>query len=275
MIREENQMSFLQVYLVAGGVILLAMTLLWLLSLALQNASIVDIFWGAGFVMTSWIYFSLTPGGFIGRKLLIGVLVTIWGLRLSLYILYRNWGEGEDYRYRKWRKEAGGRWWWQSFFQVFLLQGILMWIISIPLLAAQFSPTPQSFTVIDFIAIPVWLVGFIFEAVGDYQLARFKSNPENKGKLLTSGLWRYTRHPNYFGDATQWWAFYLIATAAGGYWTVFSPLLMTYLLLRVSGVSLLEKDMGKKKPGYEEYQRRTNAFFPWFPKEKQEEKEKS
>jgi steroid 5-alpha reductase family enzyme len=261
-------MDFWSVYLTAGLCVLGMMTALWLLSLALRNASIVDIFWGAGFVLTNWIYYALSPDGFAARKLLISILVTAWGLRLSLYILRRNWGKAEDFRYRAWREEEGARWWWFSFFKVFLLQGVLMWLISIPLLAAQFSPAPATLTWLDFLAALIWAVGFYFEAVGDWQLARFKADPQNKGKLLNTGVWRYTRHPNYFGDAAQWWGFYVFALAAGGWWTIYSPLIMTYLLRNVSGVALLEKSMANRKPGYQEYMESTNAFFPWFPKRK-------
>jgi steroid 5-alpha reductase family enzyme len=259
-------MDLLPPLLLTGWVILGMMTLLWLVSLMLHNASIVDIFWGAGFVVTVWIYFALTPGNLYGRKLLICGLVTLWGLRLSLYILWRNWGKPEDYRYANWRRSAGLNWWWQSYFQVFLLQGALMWILSIPLLAVQVSPVPPGFTWIDGLAVLVWAVGFTFEAVGDWQLARFKADPANRGQLLTGGVWRYTRHPNYFGDCAQWWGFYLVALAAGGWWTIFSPLLMTFLLLRVSGVRLLEKGLQATKPGYEEYARRTSPFFPLPPR---------
>jgi len=259
-------MTFIEAYLFGAAAILALMTLLWLVSLVLRNSSIVDPFWGPGFVIVNWLYFALTPDGFEGRKWLISVLVTIWGLRLGLYLLWRNWGKGEDFRYAKWREEAGASWWWKSYFKVFFLQGVLLWIISAPLLAAQISPTPDRLIWLDGVAVVVWLVGFFFEAVGDLQLARFKADPANKGKLLTSGVWRYTRHPNYFGDAAQWWGFYLVALAAGGWWTVFSPIVMTVLLLRVSGVALLEKSLKKEKPGYEEYVRNTSAFVPWFPK---------
>jgi len=261
-------MTFLEIYGMVALIILGFMTAIWLLSLALRDSSIVDIVWGTGFVVAGWAYFALTPDGFPARKWLISILVTIWGLRLSLHILARNWGKGEDFRYRKWREEAGGKWWWRSFFKVFLLQGVLMWIISAPLLAAQISATPDRLTLLDFVALLVWAVGFFFEAVGDWQLNRFKANPANKGKLLTSGVWRYTRHPNYFGDAAQWWGYYLIAAAAsGGFWTIFSPVIMTFLLVRVSGVALLEKTMGETKPGYKEYIETTNAFIPWFPRQ--------
>jgi steroid 5-alpha reductase family enzyme len=260
-------MTVLEIYGVSALVIFGIMTLLWLLSLALRDSSIVDPFWGTGFVIANWVYFALTPDGFPARKWLISILVTIWGLRLSFYLLWRNWGKGEDFRYRKWREEAGAKWWWQSFFRVFVLQGLLMWVISAPLLAAQFSPTPARLTALDFAAILLWAVGFFFEAVGDLQLARFKANPANKGKVLTTGVWRYTRHPNYFGDATQWWAYYLVAAAAsGGFWTIFSPVIMTVLLLRVSGVTLLEKTLTTTKPGYKEYVERTSAFIPWVPR---------
>lgn len=258
-------MNFLEVYGIALAVILLLMTLLWLYSLRIKNSSIVDIFWGTGFVILNLVYFALSPQGYFPRQILISTLVSIWGLRLSTYILQRNMGKGEDFRYRKWREEAGTKWWWQSFFRVFVLQGILLWIISIPLLAAQYSPLPEKLILLDFLGVIVWLVGFYFESMGDYQLARFKANPANKGKILNSGVWRYTRHPNYFGDATQWWGFFLIAAAAGGWWTIFSPLIMTWLLMRVSGVTLLEQTMSNR-PGYQEYVARTSAFFPWKKK---------
>ena len=260
-------MNFLTTYLVLFAVTIGLMTLLWLLSLLLKNSSIVDIFWGTGFVIFAWVAFFLTPDGFLARKLLLTILVTIWGLRLSIYILVRNWGKPEDFRYQAWRKEHGKKWWWYSFFQVFLLQGVLLTVIAAPLLAAQISPTPARLGVLDLIAIPLWAIGFFFESVGDWQLKRFKGDPANKGKVLDRGVWRYTRHPNYFGDSTQWWAYYLIAASAGGWWTIFSPILMTILLLRVSGVKLLEKTLDTR-PGYKEYSERTSEFIPWFPKKK-------
>lgn len=259
-------MAFLQIYALVALAVFVFMVVLWVISLILRDSSIVDPFWGAGFVIANWVSFALTPGGALPRKVLISILVTIWGLRLSLYLLWRNWSKGEDFRYRKWREEAGPRWWWLSLFKVFLLQGLLMWVISAPLLAAQFGAAPTRLIALDLLAIPVWLVGFFFEAVGDLQLARFRADPSNQGKVLRTGVWRYTRHPNYFGDATQWWAFYLIAAAGGGYWTIFSPLLMTTLLLRVSGVTLLERSLADTKPGYREYVETTSAFVPWFPR---------
>ncbi len=216
-------------------------------------------------MLVGWLDFALTGGG-SPRKLLLMVLVTVWGLRLGLHILARNWGKPEDFRYQKWRDENGARWWWVSYFKVFVLQGILMWVISAPLLGAQYYVTFGGLTALDILGAAVWAVGFVFEAVGDWQLVRFKRDPANKGKLLTGGLWSLTRHPNYFGDAAQWWGYYLIALAAGGWWTIFSPLIMTGLLVKVSGVALLEKSLAQTKPGYEAYIKRTSAFVPWFPR---------
>jgi steroid 5-alpha reductase family enzyme len=261
-------MTFLPPYLVLSLIIIVLMVLLWLVSLWLKNSSIVDIFWGTGFVISAWVAFLLTPEGFITRKLLLCVLVSLWGLRLSLHLLFRNWGKAEDFRYQAWRREAGASWWWKSFFKVFLLQGLLLWVIAAPLLAAQISPQPSYLTWLDILAIPVWLVGFTFETLGDWQLSRFKADPANKGGLLNTGVWRYTRHPNYFGDATQWWAFYLLALSAGGWWTIISPLIMTGLLLRVSGVTMLEKTLKDTKPGYQEYIETTSEFIPWIPRRK-------
>jgi steroid 5-alpha reductase family enzyme len=196
-------MAFLEIYGIGLAVVVGMMTLLWLISLAIRDSSIVDPFWGTGFVIANWVYFALTPDGFPARKWLISILVTIWGLRLSIYLLWRNRGKGEDFRYQKFRQDAGEKYWWQSFFKVFALQGILLWIISAPLLAAQYSPTPDRLTILDFVAVLLWVVGFAFEAGGDLQLARFKADPANKGRIMRTGVWRYTRHPNYFGDAAQ------------------------------------------------------------------------
>lgn len=261
-------MDFVQIWLFAGLVILGMMIGLWLVSLKLQNASIVDIFWGVGFILVVWLYFYFTSGGAPARRLLTCALVTLWGARLSLYILWRNWGKPEDHRYAAWRGAAGARWWWLSFFQVFVLQGALLWLISLPLLVAQINPLPHHLTWLDGLAVVVWGIGFFFEAAGDLQLARFKADPANRGKLLTTGLWRYSRHPNYFGDAVQWWGFYLLALSAGGWWSISSPLLMTFLLLGVSGVRLLEKTLQETKPGYEEYIRRTSSFLPLPPRKR-------
>ncbi|MCB9703961.1 MAG: DUF1295 domain-containing protein [Myxococcales bacterium] len=243
------------------------MSLLWLLSVRLRNAGIVDAFWGASFVLSGWYYFVACDGGWPARKLLAMVLVTIWGLRLSLYLLWRNHLQGsgaEDFRYQAFRRRYGPeRYWWVSFFQVFLLQGVLSWLIGAPLLGAQRGGGPLGW--LDLVALAIWALGFVFEAGADLQLARFRAR-RRPGELLTSGFWRYTRHPNYFGDAACWWAYGLFSVAAGAWAPALGALLMTALIIKVSGVALLERSLIRDKPGYAEYARRTSAFIPWPPR---------
>ncbi len=259
-------MSFFQIYLQALFVILILMTFLWIISIAVKNVSIVDFFWGLGFVITSLFYFFKTDGSDI-RKIMLTTLVAIWGLRLSIYIALRNIGKGEDFRYREFRRKYGEkRYWWISFFQTFLLQGLLMWMIGAPLLGAQYSGTDQPLGLLDYLGIFFWSVGFLFEAGGDLQLAKFKSNSLNAGKVLDTGFWRYTRHPNYFGDASVWWGYGLISVSAGCYIPALGSVLMTALIIKVSGVVLLEKTLVEQKPQYREYIRKTSSFIPWFPK---------
>lgn len=260
-------MSFWSIYGQATLIILASVTVVWLISVYLTNASIVDIFWGFGYVIVAWFYFSKTTEGLLARKQLITILTTIWGLRLTIYLFWRNAGKPEDYRYQNFRKKYGAeRYWWFSFFQVFLLQGTLMWLISSTLLGAQINTSGSSLNLLDYLGTSVWLIGFIFEAGSDFQLARFKSNPANKGKLLTTGFWKYTRHPNYFGDSAVWWGFALICLAAGSIIPIIGAILMTALIIRVSGVAMLERSLSKTKPGFEAYAKRTSAFIPWFPK---------
>jgi steroid 5-alpha reductase family enzyme len=259
-------MEFFQIYLGAFLLIMLIMTTLWVVSVFLSNVSIVDMFWGLGFAITSVFYF-ISTGGSGARSLLIVVLVSIWGLRLSIYLAWRNIGKGEDFRYAQFRKQYGvNRYWWISFFQTFLLQGILMWLISAPLLGAQLDKTNTDLGILDLAGVLVWIIGITFEAGGDFQLARFKSNPDNKGKVLNTGFWKYTRHPNYFGDSAVWWGYALICLAAGSYFPILGSVLMTLLIIKVSGVALLEKSLKEAKPNYLEYIKKTSAFFPWFPK---------
>ncbi len=258
-------MTFFQIYLLAFVAIMSMMTILWLISIWIKNVSIVDLFWGFGFVLAAGVYFIFTEG-FGTRKTLLLTMVAIWGLRLSIYLAWRNAGKGEDFRYQKFRKDFGeNRYWWYSFFSVFLLQGVLMWLISAPLLGAQIYQD-DSLGILDFIGIAIWITGFVFEAGGDLQLARFKANPSHKGKILNSGFWHYTRHPNYFGDVAVWFGYALICLSAGSYIPVLGSVLMTALIIKVSGVALLEKTLNTTKPGYQEYVRKTSAFVPWFPK---------
>jgi steroid 5-alpha reductase family enzyme len=255
-----------QIVGIALAAALAYMTLIWLASLLRRDASIVDIFWGLGFVLLNLLYYLIGPG-YSGRQVFLLIIVTIWGLRLSTHILLRNWGRGEDKRYQNWRQEDPEQFWWKSYFRVFILQGILMWIISMPLLIAQYRANPAQLTGLDILGLLLWCMGFSFEAIADWQLTRFKTNPDNRGKVLRTGLWAYTRHPNYFGEATLWWGYFLIALATPwGFLTLFSPILMTFLLLRVSGVTLLERDLKDTKPQYADYIESTSAFFPWFPR---------
>ena len=257
-------MPFLHIYLLAFAAIMSMMTILWLISIKIRNVSIVDLFWGFGFVVASAVYFTFTEG-VETRKILLMTMVSIWGLRLSIYLAWRNHGKGEDFRYQRFRKDFGeDRYWWYSFFSVFLVQGVLMWLISAPILGAQFYAGNELGTP-DFIGVAIWLIGFTFEAGGDIQLARFKANPGIKGKVLDTGFWHYTRHPNYFGDAAVWFGYGLICISAGSYWPVLGSVLMTALIIKVSGVALLEKTLKETKPQYQEYIRKTSAFIPWFP----------
>jgi steroid 5-alpha reductase family enzyme len=250
---------------VAFVTILALMTLVWLASLVKRDASIVDVFWGLGFAVVGWVYYSL-GGGQTLRGGLVVALVTVWALRLSLYILWRNRGQGEDYRYQEMRERHRASFPLWSLFFVFWLQGLLLWVISMPLHQAQ-APEPGSLQPLDVLGLVLFVVGFAFEAGGDWQLARFKANPANRGRVLDRGLWRYTRHPNYFGDAVVWWGFFCFAAATpGGWWTVLSPILMTVLLMRVSGVTLLEKRLEETKPAYRRYAEETSTFFPWPPR---------
>ncbi len=237
----------------------------WIASIPLRNVSFVDSLWSLFFLLAAVVY--AMPVEALGpRGQIVMLLVTIWSLRLSVYITVRNWGHGEDYRYQAIRKNNEPHFALKSLYIVFGLQGLLAWIISAPLLPALTAQSALS--ILDGVAVVLWLVGFVFEAGGDLQLARFKANPENEGKVMDRGLWRYTRHPNYFGDFCIWWAFWLFAVAAGGWWTVFAPLLMSVLLLKVSGVAMLERTITDRRPEYAEYISRTNAFFPGPPRKR-------
>ena len=255
----------IQLYVKGILLILCLMSILWVVSVLRKNVSIVDMFWGMGFVMVNTFYFfntETTPA-----KLILLILVAVWGLRLSFYLAWRNIGKPEDFRYQEFRKKYGEKnYWWISFFQTFLLQGILMGIISLPLLGVNMYATSKNLNFLDYLGILVWAIGFIFEAVGDNQLARFKKDTKNKGKVLDTGFWHYTRHPNYFGDSAVWWGFGILCLSAGNYWLVAGSVIMTLLVIKVSGVALLEKSMKDQKPEYTAYMQKTNSFIPWFPK---------
>lgn len=237
----------------------------WLISLARRDASIADVFWGPGFVVLAWFYRDLGDAESF-RTILIPVLVTVWGLRLAAHIGWRNRGRSEDPRYAAMRRRWGTRFPLVSLFSVFWLQAALMWIVSLPL--AQVQRAAAGWSWLDGLGVALFAVGFAFEAVGDLQLARFRADPANRNRVLNRGLWRYTRHPNYFGDAVLWWGLGCLALATpGGAWTLAGPALMTVLLRRVSGVTLLEKGLRESRPGYRDYVAQTNAFFPWRPRQ--------
>lgn len=244
---------------------LAAMALLWLVSLRLRDASIVDPFWGPGFGFVALVAFVLADG-YGPRKILVIALTSIWGIRLGTYLFFRNRGKGEDHRYRAMRERHGDRFPLVSLGTVFGLQALLLWTVSLPAQIAQVPAEPDRLTLLDGLGALLWAVGLAFESVGDLQLARFKADPANRGKVLDTGLWRYTRHPNYFGDAVVWWGLYLPAAAVGAWWTAIGPALMTVLLVRVSGVALLEKDIAERRPAYRDYIRRTSAFVPLPPR---------
>lgn len=236
---------------------------LWLFSLRRGDVSIVDAFWSPMFLLSVGVYSALIEDRG-PRTVLLLTLVAIWAVRLSAYIAWRNHGQPEDYRYREIRANHQPGFRYKSLYMVFGLQAGLAWLISLPLVAAVSGQA--TIGLLDALGALLWIIGFSFEAVGDLQLARFKSDPGNRGKVLDTGLWRYSRHPNYFGNFLMWWGFYCFALSAGAAWTVISPLLMSFLLLKVSGVALLEKDIGERRPAYADYTRRTNAFLPGPPK---------
>lgn len=255
----------------ASVAVLLMMFGVWLISLWKRNAGIIDIFWSLGFVLVSVIYLvqgaGMGGGDVIPRRQLVLGLVALWGFRLAGHIFLRGLGHGEDYRYAAMRKRGGDSFWWRSLLTIFCLQGALIVFVSLPLMWIFLAPQPEAWQWSDGLAVALWAVGFFFEAVGDWQLTRFKKDPANKGKVMDRGLWAWTRHPNYFGDFTVWWGFFAFTLAVpGGGWTVISVLLMSFLLMKVSGVALLEKTIGKRRPGYQEYIERTPAFFPAWPR---------
>lgn len=241
------------------------MTCVWLLSLPLRDVSIVDIFWGLGFVVVAWSTL-LQSRAWDGWRVSLGVMTTLWGVRLSGYLAWRNWGEEEDRRYQSLRVRFGAGFPMVSLIIVFLFQAVLIWIVSLPV---QFALSSNEFDTIVGVAVVggvIWLCGLFFETIGDWQLARFKANPENEGEVLDSGLWRYTRHPNYFGDFLVWWGLGACSLALGApWWTLIGPVVMSIFLMKVSGVTLLESTIKDRRPAYQDYIQKTNAFFPGPP----------
>lgn len=240
------------------------MSFWFVFSVIKKRNDVADVAWGLGFILLAWTAFFIS-GSFVLRGLLAGILVTLWGLRLAWHIHGRNRGKTEDYRYQAWRKEWGKWFYARSYLQVYLLQGFFLFLITLPILIINKNPVAE-LGWLDLIGVAVWLFGFCFEAVGDAQLARFIKNPANRGKLMQSGLWAYTRHPNYFGEVTQWCGLWLVAlSVANGWIGIIGPITITFLILKVSGIPLLEKKM-KVNPEFVQYQKRVSVFFPLPPK---------
>jgi steroid 5-alpha reductase family enzyme len=236
---------------------------LWLISLKTRDVSIIDIFWAPGIaaVVDIAALLSDASGPRVSAALF---LVNLWAVRLAAHIFARH--DGEDHRYAAMRHKFGARWWWWSLVQVFLLQAILMWFIAAPLVAVMLS-SRAPMGVLDYLGVGIASAGFLFEALADVQLARFRLDPRNKGKVMDRGLWRWSRHPNYFGESVMWWGFFLLGfSAAGAWWLILSPLVVTLLLLQVSGVTLMEDKIEDRRPAYADYKRRVSAFVPWPPK---------
>jgi steroid 5-alpha reductase family enzyme len=257
-----------QIYLPNLAAALALMFIAWTISLPKKDVSIIDIFWGLGFVLIAWLTF-LRADGYTGRKILITLLATLWGIRLAAYIFLRGRGKGEDPRYTAMRAKHGERFRLVSLYKIFALQAFLCWSISLVVQVGQVSSLPARLTWLDALGTLIWVTGFFFESVGDWQLARFKADPANKGKVMDRGLWAFSRHPNYFGESLMWWGIYGIALSTpGSAWAVISPAIITFLLLKVSGVTLLEKTIVETRPQYRDYIQRTSAFIPWFPEKK-------
>ena len=257
-------MQYLHTLLTAALILFIYMTVLFLIALKRKDNSIADVVWGTGFILVAWstliFYGSFTP-----RQWIVNLLVLIWGLRLAIRIHLRDKGKGEDVRYKKWRQEWGKFFVIRSYLQVFLLQGFILLLNITPVFFIN-TYDAGGLGWLDVLGVSVWCLGFAFESVGDWQLDRFIKNPDNRGKVMDQGLWRYSRHPNYFGEVTMWWGIYLLALSVlGGWISIVGPLTITYIILFVSGIPMTERFM-QDNPVFADYKKRTSVFIPWFPK---------
>lgn len=240
------------------------MSFWFIVSLIKKRNDVADIAWGLGFLLLSWLAFTISTTPNL-RGLLVDILVSIWGGRLALHIYARNRAKAEDYRYLEWRKTWGKWFYLRSYAQIYILQGFFLFLIILPVLLINKSSNSM-LGIIDLTGVLIWIFGFFFETVCDFQLAKFIKNPLNKGKIMQDGLWKYTRHPNYFGEVTQWWGIWIIAiTVPYGWISIVGPATITILILKVSGIPLLEKKMAKN-PEFTEYKRQTSMFIPLPPK---------
>lgn len=252
------------IFLYSGIIVSIFFTVFFVIGQVLKNNSIVDIGWGLGFV--TLIVALVLNDGFENKKgLIVLLMILLWGLRLSYYLFKRNNGKPEDYRYVNLRKKWGKKFaMLKAFLNVYALQGVVLYLISLSYINI-FSKGNKEFIILDYIGIGIWIIGYVFEVVGDNQLKVFKSKEENKGRIIKTGLWKYTRHPNYFGEATMWWGIFILSITSGGLYTVISPMLITVFLLYVSGVPLLEKKY-ENNSEFKEYKKVTSKFIPWIPK---------
>ena len=234
--------------------------LAWLVSVARHNVTLVDSLWSLFFLLSTLTYYFSVAVPSVRAEVLL-VLVLIWSLRLSGYLSWRNWNKPEDHRYQQIRRNNSPHFWLKSLYIIFGFQVVLAWMISLPLHAAALSSA--AFGLLDVAGVLLWVFGFSWETIADWQLAKFKSKTDSTGKVMDKGLWRYSRHPNYFGECCVWWGYYLLACSAGAWWAFPAPVLMTFMLLKVSGVALLEKDIAERRPAYIEYMAKTPAFFPF------------
>lgn len=259
-------MSELKVWFLGLAATAATAFLCWLASLARRDVSLIDRVWSLMFVSAALAY-AIGGRAAPARVGLVMVPLLAWALRLALHLTARNWGHGEDRRYRKIRDSHEPGFPFKSLYIVFAPQALLAWIISLPLLGTMRGSNLPGWR--DLPGLVLWLAGFSIEVIADRQLTRFRAQPANRGAVMDRGLWRYSRHPNYFGECCLWWGFYLLALAAGAWWTIVAPLLMTVLLLRVSGVTLLEQDIAERRPGYQDYVARTSAFILRAPRRPQ------
>lgn len=250
------------------GVALAYMTTAWGLSLIRGKVDVVDSFWGPGFALVSW-FVALNAMHPTPRTWMIAGMITFWAARLAIHLAKRNWNKPEDRRYKKMRDNRPTRFWWVSLFMVFWLQALLLWLVSLVAQLGQLADSPPHLTWLDAAGMLLWAVGLGFEGVADHQLAKFKADPANKGKVMDQGLWGLSRHPNYFGESLIWWGIYLMALSTPNWLpALISPVLITFLLLKVSGVAMTEKSIEEHRPEYAEYKRRVSAFVPWPPKKR-------
>lgn len=251
-------MGLIELYGTALLVVFCLVTLLWAISVPLKDASIIDLLWGPLFVAIAWVLLART-GTTAAKPFLVSFLVTLWGLRLAFHLTARNLGHGEDRRYALWRQHGGENWWLKTYYRIYLFQGGIALVVATPIIAAFHRP--GTFGVLAAFGVLVWAAGFVFEMLADIQLGRFKNDPANRGQIMDRGLWSLSRHPNYFGDALQWWGLGLIALSGATWWALIGPVAMTAVFLGLSN-DVLERGMRKRHPGYEAYIAATPKFFP-------------